>query len=485
MLGAILAASTLSIAAPTVVVVPFATLSAQEYAPIAHGAALAVAAQLADNKELNVVTPAELTQVLRRLDLTTEALKSGGQAVELARTLGADWLITGSYQARWPDLQITLRIVDGKDGKVRAEAWELVKIEQALSAIESLCAAAFPQVGWAKVKSNALGTNDIYAWREASLAAELLAIQAWNARPRAYLAANALRKARLHCEEAARLDPKWAFGQGCVAETIALSAITARDAKISELALETAKKAGTDPFAAYAIYLARVQKGEDKEAVAALEAAIARSPGVLALSLLASEHHQIRGAHAEAKKILEKVLTRAPDHPQALARLGKTLVALGEGEKGLAMTKRAIEKSGGDPQIQVELGSRLIDLNRLDEAEATLKKAMEADKRDGRAYLRLGYVYLLKKKPSEAIAVLERSIAESDLEDEWRARAFAHFDLARAHGQVGEVDKAFKELELAIDNGFADRKQVEGEADLAVLARDPRWAGLLEKLDQK
>lgn len=485
MLGALLAASTLSIAAPTVVVVPFATLSSQEYAPIAHGVAIAVAAHVADNKELNLIAPAELTQVLRRLDFTSDSLKSGAQAIELARTLGADWLITGSYQARWPDLQITLRIVDGKDGKVRAEAWELVKIEQALVAIDALCTAAFPQVGWAKPKANALGTNDIYAWREASLAAELLATQAWTGRPRAYLTANALRKARLHCEEAARLDPKWSYGHACLAETIALNAITARDAKISELALETAKKAGSDPLAAYAIYLARLQKAEDKEAVAALETASAKTPGFLALSLLASEHHQIRGAHAEAKKILEKMLLRAPDHPQALARLGKTLIALGEGEKGLAATKRALEKSGGDPQIQVELGSRLIDLKRLDEAEATLKKAMEADKRDGRAYLRLGYVYLLKKKPAEAIAVLERSIAESDLEDEWRARAFAHFDLARAHGQVGEVDKAFKELELAIDNGFADRQQVEGEADLAALARDPRWTGLLEKLDKK
>ena len=110
---------------------------------------------------------------------------------------------------------------------------------------------------------------------------------------------------------------------------------------------------------------------------------------------------------------------------------------------------------------------------------------MKVDKRDGRAYLRLGYVYLLKKRPAEAIAVLERSIAESDLEDEWRARAIAHFDLARAHGQVGAIDTAFKELELAVENGFADRSRVVGESDLFALAKDSRWAGLLEKLERR
>src|SRR5688572_22314170 len=106
MLGVLLASFIAAAPAPTVVVVPFATLSAQEYAAIGHGAALAISAQLLESKDVNVVSVPELAQLLRRLDLTYDSVTRGAQAAELAKTLGADWLITGSYQARWPDLQI-------------------------------------------------------------------------------------------------------------------------------------------------------------------------------------------------------------------------------------------------------------------------------------------------------------------------------------------------------------------------------------------
>jgi tetratricopeptide (TPR) repeat protein len=466
---------------PTVAVVPFATLSAPEYAAIGPGAAIVIVQQLLELRDVNVVTPAELSQLLRRRDLTTGGITRGQLVVELAKALGADYVITGSYQARWPDLQVTMRIVDGKDGRVRAEAWELVKLERTLSALDDLAIRTFSEMGWPKWRTSALGTTNLYAFREAALAEELLSVQSFGARPRAMVPELALRKAKLHCEEAVRLDPKWPVAHGCLALANALGAVARHDAQAAQAALDAAAKAQTIQTA-YGAYLARLERGEPKEALAGLEAALERLPGALVLASVAGEHHQIRGAHAEAREVFERYLERAPSSPLAMARLGKSLVALGEDPKGLAITERALEASGRDPQIMVELGSRLIDLSRLDDAEKVLTKAMEADKRDGRIYLRLGYIHLLKKKPAQAIAVLERSIAESDLEDEWRARAFAHFDLARAHGQAGAVDEAFRELELAVENGFGDRALVEHEADLAALAKDPRWTPLLERM---
>jgi tetratricopeptide (TPR) repeat protein len=467
---------------PTIAVIPFATLSSAEYGAIGQGAVLALSAMLAENKEVNLISATEVSQALRKRDLTADSISRGAAAASFARALGADWLITGTYQATWPNLQITLRLVDGKDGKVRAETWELGKIEHALAMFDDLAARAFPEVGLAKPRANAIGTTNVYAWREASLAAEILAGQPYTARPRSHLPAGAVRKARIHCEEAVRLDPKWTTAHACLALSIVLHGIAVRDTKEATLALESAGRAGQVPLGAYAAYLAHLELNAEKEALAALETSAAKYPAMLALPATLGEHQQLRGAHGEAKKVYERMLQRSPNNTVIMARLGKALVALNEGEKGLAMTKSALALSGDDPQIMVELGSRYIDLQRLGDAEAALKKAMELDKRDGRAYLRLGYVYLLQKKPVEAIAVLERSIAESDLEDEWRARALAHFDLARAHGQSGAVDKAFQALDAAIENGFRERSKIEGEADLALLTKDPRWPGLLEKL---
>src|SRR5262245_40734620 len=140
-------AASLAIASPTttVGVVPFGTMSAPEYASLGTGMALALEASIAAEPKLGLVSPPEIAQVLRRRDITAETVTRGSLVAELARVLGADYLVTGTFGARWPDLQITLRIVDGRDGRVAVEVWDLVHLEDALPTLADLTARAFKQ----------------------------------------------------------------------------------------------------------------------------------------------------------------------------------------------------------------------------------------------------------------------------------------------------------------------------------------------------
>lgn len=468
---------------PTVLVVPWVTSSGPEYAWIGQGAAAMLSAQL-DRAEANVVSPLDLQQVLRRRDLTAESLQSPKVAAEVARAVGASRVIIGSYQATWPDIQVLAKLIDGVDGRTLEEAWDLAHLEDLIGVLDEVGGRLLTAGGFGKHKAGALGTKNLYAFRDAMLGQDILSLSSLSPRGVLRLPQGTVKKARLHCAEAVRRDPQWAPGLGCQAAAEALLATL--DAGSFDVALELAERArkaqGASVLAAFAGYYARVKKNDDAGAEKAVEAALAAQPGQLALHVLLGDHRLAKDASEPARAAFQRALDRAPENPALLIKLGKALARLGEGPKALEVTQRALALSGNEPLVWVELGSRQIDLSKLDEAEASLKKAISLDPRDGRAYLRLGYVYLLRKKPDQAVAILERSIAESDLEDEWRSRALAHYDLARAHGQLGALDKAFADLDQAIANGFTDRLRVEAEADLATLKKDPRWQGVMQRM---
>ena len=55
------------------------------------------------------------------------------------------------------------------------------------------------------------------------------------------------------------------------------------------------------------------------------------------------------------------------------------------------------------------------------------------------------------------------------------------YNLGCAYALLGRADEAFERLGRAADAGYADRRQYEGDPDLAALRADPRWAGLLAR----
>ena len=88
--------------------------------------------------------------------------------------------------------------------------------------------------------------------------------------------------------------------------------------------------------------------------------------------------------------------------------------------------------------------------------ERELKKAIELDPKFGSAYLQLGISYAARKDTSAAIAAFEKAIETSPLPDE------AHYRLAEIYRQIGDAERARKEM--ALYNLTSQEKSKQAEA---------------------
>jgi tetratricopeptide (TPR) repeat protein len=471
-----------------VLFVPFRSASALEYAWIGHGVAEALTANVLVARAASVVPFSALNAVLRKRDLMIDAMQDPALAAEIGRALGAGLVVSGSFQAAWPDVELSVRVLDAADARVLGSKQVSGHVEQLIVLTDELAKETFKVAGWPAPRPGALGTKSVYAFREAMIGLEILSLQTFGPRQRAVIPAGTLKRAQLLCESAVAQDKHWPVALGCLAAADALLGTATKDEKLSSRALELAQKArearGYSGMAALAAHWVHVNRGEMKEALESVKEASERYPGFLAALACEGEHLQMLDRHKEARAIFERYSRQSPDSPYALVKLGKSLARLGEDQQALAVTLRAVERSPKEAHVLVELGSRQIDLRSYDDAERSLKRAIEVDPRDARAYLRLGYLYLVQKQPQKAIAILEKSIAETALEDEWRTKAFAYFDLARAHAETKALDKAFMDLDLALSSGFDERTALEQEAALEPLRRDPRWPALMGRLQR-
>ena len=76
-----------------------------------------------------------------------------------------------------------------------------------------------------------------------------------------------------------------------------------------------------------------------------------------------------------------------------------------------------------------------------------------------------------------------------DTSDEYFSKAmaiqsnrFEYHRRARAYALINEKDKAFQNIDKAIELGQTSKKEFETDADLANLRTDTRWKTLMEKL---
>jgi hypothetical protein len=81
------------------------------------------------------------------------------------------------------------------------------------------------------------------------------------------------------------------------------------------------------------------------------------------------------------------------------------------------------------------------------------------------------WIAMAKGEPREALAALDVGGEKgTNLEVAWRAMA---------HGQLGELDKAFARLDSALTLGFRDVADLRTTRYWAPMRADPRWARTL------
>jgi tetratricopeptide (TPR) repeat protein len=229
-----------------------------------------------------------------------------------------------------------------------------------------------------------------------------------------------------------------------------------------------------------------------------------------ALSTLASVKAEYKYDFAGAQIDYERAIRLHPNDATAHFWFAADVLApLGQSERGIAETKRALAL---DPLLLIpnaNLGGAYADAGRLDEAIAQLRKTLEIDGNFYYGRSLLGQALELKGQIPEAIAEYEKAIALND-------DPFPKALLGRLYGTIGRKEEAMKILaqlkearehryidayNLAIvslglgdrdqtlswlEQGFQERgnwsRSIRVDSFLKPLHGDPRFEALAEKI---
>ncbi len=237
----------------------------------------------------------------------------------------------------------------------------------------------------------------------------------------------------------------------------------------------------------------------------------------LALDATLAEPHVFLGMElfwfgrdlAGARREFERALALQPDLSSALEWYGYYLVAVGETERGLAVSRRAVALDPLSAHTTPMLARNLFFAGSSDEAARQLRTSITIDPVDWWARVFLGRVYAQRGRYPEAIAelveagkhsespeiaaVLGRTYADSGdktaarrVLDELRERAHDRFVapayIATILIGLGEYDEAFAELARADDQRSWFVTWWKLDPDLDPLRTDPRFTALLKQV---
>ena len=169
-----------------------------------------------------------------------------------------------------------------------------------------------------------------------------------------------------------------------------------------------------------------------------------------------------RGSYEQAAQQLAEACDLDPADPKPYLFLGKIQDAEKIEPRGWAERLRRFAALQPDNALAnyyyaVALTKQGQESENLDQVEPLLQRAILLDPHLGNAYLQLGILYAQRKDFPRAISAYEKAIQTTPLPEE------AHFRLAQAYRQTGELEKAREEIELY--NQMSKQKEQEAERD--------------------
>lgn len=462
----------------TIALAPFSTGATEEYWFIGYALADVMQQRIARAKDVNTLSLKQWNAVLRDRDLPIGSIQSDAEIVRSGKLLGARYVVSGSYQAKWPDITVMLRVFDTQTGALAHSSTTKGHLERLLEIEGQLSKDLFAMLG-KKLPPAPVRHRSVYAFRAAMICQETAMLQSLGPRSTPTLPAGAIWKAKGFCDQALAEDKTDAIALGAQGVLRGAAGDFAGAEKQLKMAVGYERQTG---FADLGLFWVRVRQGKGELAVKELAVAVAKSPGDLhARGVLGQALNEL-GHHDAAKKVWEEYLRRSPGHPFALIQLGYTQARLGDIDAAIASVNQAISAVPDDAALYVERASREIDGKRYPAAEASLRKALQLDPNMALAYLRLGFVYMQTGQDNLAAPILDKALKAADMESEQRIRGVALFDLAKIEVRAGHKDQALSYLDQAVNEGFAKRRWLEIDADLAALKQDPRYIALLQRL---
>ncbi|MEZ6053200.1 MAG: tetratricopeptide repeat protein [Planctomycetaceae bacterium] len=159
---------------------------------------------------------------------------------------------------------------------------------------------------------------------------------------------------------------------------------------------------------------------------------------------VAIEHHR-SGRLVEAERVYREILSREPNHADAMQLLGTLADQCGHHQQGVELISRAIQIS---PRPLAgwhnNLGEAHRKLKQFGEAEAAYRRAIKTDAKHAGAHNNLGLILQETGRTNEAVRKFERAL---ELQLDF---AETHRNLATALHRLGETERALHHLRRAV-----------------------------------
>jgi TolB-like protein len=184
-----------------------------------------------------------------------------------------------------------------------------------------------------------------------------------------------------------------------------------------------------------------------------------------------SRYEQIMGNTASAIEFLRRSAARDPLNPVTLQNLGFDLSISGQFPEAETWLRKALILDPEGTWLHESLAGILVEMGRTD--DALRENSFETDER-----ARIAGEELIKFRTGrrrDADAALEVFLSKFAVEDPY---SVAGIFAARA-----QADEAFKWLGIAIGKHQASAIYLKTEPDLVPLHSDPRWAGVLRRMN--
>ena len=462
----------------TIALAPFTTGSSEEYWFIGFALADVMQMRMSRAKRINTLSLKQWNAVLRDRDLPIGASQSDAELLRSGKLLGSKYVVSGAYQAKWPDVTVMMRVLDTKSGTVVHTTTIKGHLERLLEIEGRLSKDLF---GWLKFKlpPAPVRHHSIYAFRAAMICKETAILQSLGPRSAPTLPAAASWKAKAMCDQALAEDKTDLIALSALGVLRAAAGDNAGAEKELKKAVGYSHRTG---FADLGLFWARFRQDKKDLAIKDLSVAVDKSPGDLhARGVLGQALNEV-GRYKEAQKVWQTYLKLSPDHPFARTQLAYSLARLKDIDGAVAEVNLAIKSIPDDATLYVERASRQIDGKRWKAAEASLRQALKLDPKLALAYLRLGFVYLQTGQNKLASPILHKALKAADMESEQRIRGVSLYDLAKVAMRAGHKDEALSYLDQALSEGFSKSQWLKIDADLAALHDDPRYKALLERL---
>ena len=470
---------------PTVLILPFEH-NGQAGTDSGYAAQLRTYGVLTALRTLNLLHPKQLNRVLERYEGRLKDLEEDARLRQLGSVLGADFVLYGTIDEKPGQTQIKLSLSPTHSSAPQAmilKAKDLIRaFDELRGALVSLMAntGVFAITGQPQVPEiNQVSpvTSNLKALLEYTGCHRVVIRQPIGILDPVVIDTKSIDQAIQRCLAALKADPNFADAKAALALAYALNG----NQQQAERYLAQVKGSAVFlPLYWLGKFWILSRHYDIDLALRALDESIEKNPGFLLARGYLGESQIALGRYQEAIDTFKAYVATAPRQSFAMGRLGYAASKMGKLDESLEWTKKGLAITPSDPELLLELSSRFVDAKRFEDAATVLRRVISEGHARGEVHLRLGFALLKLKDYRAAELESQQAIEIAKAPAEWRTRGRARYNLAKLWVESGNLDNAMRQLRMAVEEGFKDRKAFETDPDMKPLVDHPDYAKLMK-----